>query len=80
METMIDYVTKPKDKQVGGSHYKTFKIQPGDYIRENSLGWYEGNVVKYVSRHKNKNGLEDINKAIHYLEMIKEEYTSKETT
>lgn len=71
---------KPKDKQVGGAHYKTFKIQPIEYIRENNLGWYEGNVVKYVSRHKDKNGLEDINKAIHYLELIKEEYTAKETT
>ena len=69
-----------KSKQVGGNHYKTLKIQPGVYIRENNLGWYEGNVVKYVSRHKDKNGLEDINKAIHYLEMIKEEYISKETS
>jgi hypothetical protein len=73
-------MVSPKSKQVAGNHYKTFKIQPIEYIRENNLGWYEGNVVKYVSRHKDKNGLEDIDKAIHYLELIKEEYTEKETT
>ena len=66
--------SNPKSRQEGGSHYKSFTIQPGDYIRQNDLGWYEGNVIKYVTRHRLKNGLEDVNKAIHYLEMIKEEY------
>ena len=59
--------------QVGGSHYQ-LPIQPIDYIVKNGLGYREGNVIKYVTRHKNKNELEDINKAIHYLEMIKEDY------
>ena len=60
-------------KQIGGRHYQ-MPIQPIEYIVKNDLGYREGNVVKYVTRHKNKNGLEDIEKAIHYLEMIKEDY------
>jgi len=64
---------KAAAKQVGGNHYQ-LPIQPIDYIVKNSLGYREGNVVKYVTRHKNKNGIEDIKKAIHYLEMIVEDY------
>lgn len=61
-------------KQVGGSHYQ-LAIQPIDYILENKLGYCEGNVIKYVSRHADKNGAEDIKKAIHYLEFIlKDQY------
>ena len=62
------------DKQEGGSHYKDMPIQPIDYIVKNGLGFREGNVIKYVSRHQSKNGAEDIKKAIHYLEMILEDY------
>ena len=61
------------DKQVGGSHYQ-LPIQPVEYITKNNIPYMEGNVIKYVTRHRNKNGVEDINKAIHYLEMIKEMY------
>ena len=67
----------PKVTQVGGNHYKDLSIQPGDYIRENNLGWYEGNVIKYITRHDKKNGLEDVMKAKHYIEMIIEEYSNK---
>lgn len=59
-------------KQVNGSHYKDFKIQPVEFIHANNIGYIEGNVIKYVCRWQNKNGLEDINKAIHYLELLKE--------
>ena len=59
-----------KEKQVGGSHYNNKAIQPIDYILENKLGYCEGNVIKYVTRHKDKNGPEDIKKAIHYLQFI----------
>jgi len=57
--------------QTGGTHYQ-LPIQPVDYIVENGLGYLEGNVVKYVTRHRAKNGLEDIEKAIDYCNMIKE--------
>ena len=64
----------PLDKQVGGTHYQ-LKIQPVEYIVVNDIPFREGNVIKYVTRHKNKNGRKDIEKAIHYLEMILEDYT-----
>ena len=57
-------------EQIGGNHYTNKKIQPIDYITENKLPYCEGNVVKYVTRHKEKNGAEDIRKAIHYLRFI----------
>ena len=57
-------------KQVGGNHYSNMKIQPVDFILENGLSFLEGNAIKYICRHKAKNGVEDIEKAIHYLEMI----------
>ena len=59
-------------KQVGGGHYKKHVIQPSQYINKNKLLFAEGNVIKYVSRHKLKGKKEDILKAIHYLEMVLE--------
>lgn len=61
---------KTLDKQVKGDHYKKFIIQPAEFININNLLYAEGNVVKYVCRHKMKGKKEDIEKAIHYLEMI----------
>ena len=55
--------------QVGGDHYN-LTIQPIDYIMQNGLGFCEGNVVKYISRHQDKNGAEDIRKVIQYCEFI----------
>lgn len=60
----------PLAKQVDGSHYKSMAIQPVEFIHANKLGYFEGNVVKYVSRWKNKNGVADLQKAIHYLELL----------
>lgn len=57
-------------KQEGGGHYKAMKIQPVEYIVENNIPYCEANVIKYVSRHREKNGAQDIRKAIHYLELI----------
>jgi hypothetical protein len=66
-------------KQVGGSHYKDCKIQPIEYIVGNDLTFCEGNAIKYITRHRRKGeGAKDIEKAIHYLEMILEtEYNEK---
>ena len=60
------------DKQEGGNHYKDNAIQPIVYIHANGLGFCEGNVVKYITRHKEKNGAEDIRKVIHYCELLLE--------
>ena len=63
---------KATDEQVGGSHYKDCAIQPIDYIVKNKLDFLEGNVVKYITRHKEKDGPEDIKKVIHYAQLILE--------
>ena len=60
------------EKQVGGKHYKSMKIQPAQFINENKLLFAEGNAIKYICRHSNTGKEEDIKKAIHYLEMILE--------
>jgi hypothetical protein len=53
--------------QVGGDHYMDKAIQPWDYIIANNLGYLEGNIVKYISRWKDKGGVDDLRKAQHYL-------------
>lgn len=57
-------------KQVGGDHYKQFQIQPVEFIVANDIGFLEGNVIKYIVRHRDKNGADDIRKAMHYCEII----------
>jgi hypothetical protein len=56
--------------QEGGSHYKKLAIQPVQYIEANRLPYLEGNVIKYVTRHADKNGIGDLRKARHYLELL----------
>jgi hypothetical protein len=57
-------------KQVGGSHYAEMVIQPIEFITANQLSFLEGNIIKYVCRHRNKNGADDIKKAMHYCELL----------
>ena len=57
-------------KQVGGDHYSKLAIQPVEYINANHLTYLQGNVIKYVTRYKDKNGLQDLQKAKHYIEML----------
>jgi hypothetical protein len=56
--------------QVGGSHYKDMAIQPIEFIHKNNVPFIEGNIIKYVARWKSKNGIEDLRKARHYLDML----------
>jgi hypothetical protein len=58
------------DTQIGGSHYMDKEIQPVVYIHVNGLGFCEGNVIKYVTRYKEKNGIADLEKARHYLDIL----------
>lgn len=58
--------------QVGGDHYKKMVVQPAEFINKNKLLFAEGNAIKYICRHSTKGGVQDIDKAIHYLEMVKE--------
>jgi hypothetical protein len=57
-------------KQVDGNHYKDMAIQPVEYIHANGIGYFEGNVIKYVSRWRAKNGIADLEKAKHYIELL----------
>lgn len=57
------------DVQVGGSHYKDLKIQPIEYTMKNGLDFIQGNIIKYATRFKSKNGKEDLKKVIHYAEL-----------
>ena len=59
----------PQDRQVGGNHYKDFRIQPYEFISKNNLSFFQGNVVKYVCRYLSKNKIEDLQKIIHYCEL-----------
>ena len=59
----------PKE-QVGGTHYEDKKVQPIKYIEANCLGFHEANIVKYITRYKDKNGLEDLEKAKWYIERL----------
>lgn len=65
----------PLETQVGGSHYKDCKIQPIEFIHANNIPFCEANAIKYLCRHRNKNGLQDLLKARHYIDLlIKLEY------
>ena len=69
---------KPYDKQIGGTHYQKFKIQPSKFVIENELLYPEGCVIKYILRHRLKGKRQDLEKAIHFIEMIIErDYTEK---
>lgn len=64
--------------QVGGNHYAKCAIQPIDYIMANGLDYLQGNVIKYVTRYKDKNGVEDLEKAAHYLRIMIEREKQKD--
>lgn len=61
------------DYQIGGNHYRQRAIQPIEYILKNGLGFCEGNVIKYVTRWREKNGVDDLLKAKHYIDFLIEE-------
>ncbi len=58
------------EQQIGGNHYRKMAIQPWDYIAANNLGFFEGNIVRYVSRWRAKNGVEDLRKAKHMIDKL----------
>ena len=68
----------PLQTQVGGEHYQNFPIQPVEFVTANKLSFLEGCVVKRICRHRNKNGLEDLRKAIHEIELLIELEYGKE--
>ena len=69
---------KVYDKQIGGEYYLKMKIQPSEFANKNHLPFAEGNAIKYLCRHKDKGGKEDLKKAKHYIDMIIERDYSDE--
>ena len=63
---------KASEVQIGGNHYSKYPIQPTRYIEENGLSWSQGNIIKYATRYKDKNGAKDVAKVIHYAQLILE--------
>ncbi len=61
---------KATEIQIGGKHYNRYKIQPTEFIHKNEIPFIEGNIIKYIVRHRHKNGLEDLKKARHYIDLL----------
>jgi hypothetical protein len=60
---------KATDKQIGGKHYKSYSIQPIEFIVANKLSFIQGCIIKYICRFENKNGIEDLEKIKHYCDL-----------
>jgi hypothetical protein len=65
------------ERQIGGEHYKGKAIQPWDYITANNIPYLEGNIIKYASRWRDKGGIDDLRKVIHYAEKLIELESTK---
>lgn len=63
------------DSQVGGDHYKKMRIQPSTFILANGLGWAEGNAIAYISRWREKGGIQDLQKAQHTIQLLIDQET-----
>lgn len=68
---------KASKKQVGGKHYKRFPIQPAEFCYTNRIPYLESTAIKYLCRWRDKGGVEDLDKAIHFIEMLKEFYNAE---
>ena len=75
----MQLTTKASETQIGGNHYKSMVIQPSEFITKNKIGWCEGNAIKYICRHSLKGGEKDLDKAIHFLQLLKEWMYEKKT-
>ena len=67
-KSIFDSIT-PQERQIGGSHYKNFRIQPYEFISKNNLSFFQGCVVKYFCRYLKKDKIKDLEKIIHYCEL-----------
>ncbi len=73
VDAALKYVPTPASAlgvQVAGKHYKDMAIQPVEFIHANGIGYFEGNVIKYVSRWRSKGGVADLEKAKHYIDLL----------
>lgn len=79
MEEYPTNSSSPIKIQIGGDHYKKYKIQPVEYIHANNLDFFQGNVVKYITRFRDKNGIEDLKKIKHFIDLLIELEYGKES-
>ena len=70
MTTLKLEVKNPLTEQVGGDHYSKLAIQPAVYAEQNKLSYLQGNAIKYITRYKDKGGVEDLHKAIHTVKLL----------
>ena len=70
MTTLKLEVKNPLKEQVGGDHYSKLEIQPAVYAQRNKLSYLQGTIIKYVTRYKDKGGVEDLYKAIHTIKIL----------
>jgi len=70
MTTLKLETKNPLDEQVGGDHYSKLEIQPAVYAERNNLSYLQGNAIKYITRYKDKNGVEDLAKAMHCIKIL----------
>mgnify|MGYP003345977828 FL=1 len=75
---MGEYTMSALDKQIAGSHYKNYAIQPVEFITKNGIPFLEGCIIKRVCRWRNKDGVQDLQKAIHELELLIEMQDTEE--
>ena len=61
---------KALKQQVGGDHYSKLSIQPAVYAERNKLSYLQGTIIKYVTRYKDKGGIEDLSKAMHSIKIL----------
>ena len=70
MTTLKLETKNPLDEQVGGDHYSKLAIQPAVYAQHNKLSYLQGTIIKYVTRYKDKGGVEDLYKAMHSIKIL----------
>ena len=73
----LQFMNQSNKKQIGGNHYLKYKIQPIDFILQNQLDFCQGCVIKYILRFKEKGGVQDLQKAKHYIELLIDSTKSK---
>ncbi|CAB4240849.1 SaV-like [uncultured Caudovirales phage] len=67
-----EVIPKALDKQIGGEHYRKFAIQPAEFCYKNNIPYLEATAIKYLCRWKDKGGIQDLDKAIHFIQLLKE--------
>lgn len=71
--------SSPLERQIGGKHYKGFKIQPIEFVHGNGIPFIEGSIIKYICRWRDKGGIQDLEKIKHYVDLLIELENAKDT-